>query len=48
MSQQEKISDLKVKLSAFMERLDEIEPEDTSVEDVDELIKMLEELERKL
>ncbi|WP_200816613.1 SE1561 family protein [Halobacillus sp. Marseille-P3879] len=48
MSQQEKMIDLKAKLSAFMDRLDQIEPEDTSVEDVDELIRMLEELERKI
>ncbi|MCP3029056.1 SE1561 family protein [Halobacillus sp. A5] len=48
MTQKEKITDLKIKLSAFMSRLDEIEPEETSVEDVDELIRMLEDLERKL
>ncbi|WP_176142408.1 SE1561 family protein [Halobacillus hunanensis] len=48
MSQQEKLSDLKARLSAFMNRVDQMDPNDTSVEDIDELIKMLEDLERKM
>lgn len=46
--QKEKLTDLKLKLSAFMERLDDMEPEETSIEDIDELIRMLEELENKI
>ncbi|WP_205439431.1 SE1561 family protein [Halobacillus ihumii] len=48
MSQQEKLSDLKTRLSAFMNRVDQMDPNETSVEDIDELIKMLEDLERKM
>ncbi|MFC7061883.1 SE1561 family protein [Halobacillus seohaensis] len=48
MVQKEKLTDLKLKLSAFMERLDDMEPEETSIEDIDELIRMLEELENKI
>ncbi|MFD2925075.1 SE1561 family protein [Halobacillus naozhouensis] len=48
MSQQEKLTDLKSRLSAFMNRVDQMDPNETSVEDIDELIKMLEDLERKM
>ncbi|UOR13409.1 SE1561 family protein [Halobacillus amylolyticus] len=48
MSQQEKLSDLKGRLSAFMNRVDKMDPEETSIEDIDQLIKMLEELEQKI
>ncbi|MCA1010193.1 SE1561 family protein [Halobacillus halophilus] len=48
MTQQEKIDDLKTRLSEFMIRIEELEPEETSVEDIDHLISMLEELENKM
>ncbi|MFC7322860.1 SE1561 family protein [Halobacillus campisalis] len=48
MTQQEKLSDLKLRLNAFIKRLDDMEPEETSVEDIDELIKMLEDVEKKI
>lgn len=48
MAQQEKIQDLKLRLSEFMTRIEALEPEETSVEDIDRLISMLEELEQKM
>ncbi|GGD01460.1 hypothetical protein GCM10007216_35220 [Thalassobacillus devorans] len=48
MAQEEKLQDLKIRLAAFMSRLDEMEPEETSVQDIDQLIQMLEELEKKM
>lgn len=48
MAQQEQIQDLKVRLSQFVERIEELDPEDTSVEDIDRLISMLEDLENKM
>ncbi|MFC0522111.1 SE1561 family protein [Pontibacillus salicampi] len=48
MSQDTKMEELKLRLSAFMTRIDELDPEETSVEDVDQLIKMIEELENKV
>ena len=48
MTQQEKRLDLKMKLSEFMTKLDALNPEDTSIEDIDRLLSMLNELEHKL
>ncbi len=48
MTQQEKISNLKQRLEEFMGRLDNLDPEQTSVEDIDRLISMLESLERSM
>ncbi|WP_181350927.1 SE1561 family protein [Thalassobacillus sp. CUG 92003] len=48
MTQQEKLEDLKSRLSLFMIRLDSLDPEETSVEDVDRLIRMIEEVEAGL
>ncbi|MGP4075361.1 SE1561 family protein [Halobacillus sp. K22] len=48
MTQQDRIEDLKTRLSEFMIRIEELEPEETSVEDIDRLISMLEELENKM
>ncbi|WP_198162653.1 SE1561 family protein [Halobacillus mangrovi] len=48
MTQQERIQDLKTRLSDFMIRIEQLDPEETSVEDIDRLISMLEELERKM
>ncbi|WP_202406361.1 SE1561 family protein [Pontibacillus yanchengensis] len=47
MSNEAKIEELKLRLSSFMSRIDEMDPEETSVEDVDKLISMLEELEEE-
>ncbi|MYL30264.1 hypothetical protein GLV97_10510 [Halobacillus litoralis] len=48
MTQQEKISNLKQRLEEFMGRVDNLDPEQTSVEDIDRLISMLESLERSM
>lgn len=48
MSQQEKIQDLKLRLADVMGRIENLDPEETSVEDIDRLISMLEELERNM
>jgi hypothetical protein len=38
---------LKQRLNMFLETLDEINPEDTDLEDIDRLIEMVDELEAK-
>ncbi|MCA0971912.1 hypothetical protein LCM20_15000 [Halobacillus litoralis] len=48
MQQQEKLQDLKVRLSEFVDRIEALDPEETSVEDIDRLISMLEDLENKM
>lgn len=48
MAQQEKLQDLKTKLSEFITRIELLDPEETSVEDIDRLISMLEELEHRM
>lgn len=48
MEQQEKIGQLKKQLQLFLTQLDELDPSETSLEDVDRLIEMLENIERKL
>ncbi|KGX88162.1 SE1561 family protein [Pontibacillus litoralis] len=48
MTNEGKIEELKLRLSAFMTRIEELNPEQTSVEDVDQLIGLLEELEQKM
>lgn len=44
----EKIKELRVQLEQFMERLDHLDPEQTSIEDVDQLIQMIEKIEKDL
>ncbi|EKE32515.1 MULTISPECIES: SE1561 family protein [Salimicrobium] len=48
MEDQEKLSNLKLKLAQFAERIDELDPEETDVKDIDELIRMLDELEDRM
>ncbi|MCD5325480.1 MULTISPECIES: SE1561 family protein [Pontibacillus] len=48
MSNEARIDELKLRLNTFMTKIDELDPEHTSVEDVDRLIKMLEELEDRM
>ncbi|WP_173917286.1 SE1561 family protein [Halobacillus sp. Marseille-Q1614] len=48
MSQDEKMTELKLRLTDFMSRIEEMDPEQTSLEDIDALIRMLEDLEKKL
>jgi prefoldin subunit 5 len=43
-----KIQQLKQQLEAFLQQLDELEPSETSLEDVDRLIEMIESMEMKL
>ncbi|CDQ20456.1 hypothetical protein SAMN05192559_105282 [Halobacillus karajensis] len=48
MSQKDRIEDLKLRLADFMGRIEQLDPEETSVEDIDRLISMLEELEENM
>ncbi|WP_194842121.1 SE1561 family protein [Gracilibacillus salitolerans] len=48
MSNEEKIKELRLQLEHFMERLDHLDPEQTSIEDVDQLIQMVEKIEKDL
>ena len=48
MSENPKIQQLKHQLEAFLQQLDELEPSETSIEDVDRLIEMIESMEMKL
>lgn len=48
MSENPKIQQLKQQLEAFLQQLDELEPSETSLEDVDRLIEMIESMEMKL
>ncbi|UOQ84563.1 SE1561 family protein [Gracilibacillus salinarum] len=48
MTSQEKINELRSQLELFLERLDHLDPEKTSVEDVDQLILMIEKIEKEL
>lgn len=48
MANDERIAELKARLADFMTRLDEMDPEQTSLEDIDQLIAMLNDLEGKL
>jgi len=48
MSQQEKITQLKTHLQTFLEQLDSLDPSETSVEDIDRLIHMIEDMEKEL
>ncbi|MFP7171321.1 SE1561 family protein [Terribacillus sp. 7520-G] len=43
-----KVDDLKQRLAAFMDYLDSIEPEETSLDEIDEMLRMLDEMENKL
>lgn len=43
-----KVEELKVQLTAFLTRLEELEPSETSLEDVDRLLAMIEEMEEKM
>nr|WP_254434289.1 SE1561 family protein [Halobacillus sp. Marseille-Q1614] len=42
------MTELKLRLTDFMSRIEEMDPEQTSLEDIDALIRMLEDLEKKL
>lgn len=46
-NQQVKIDELKVRLATFMDRIEALKPEETSVDDIDQLINMLNELEER-
>ncbi|WP_163539537.1 SE1561 family protein [Gracilibacillus sp. YIM 98692] len=48
MSESNKITQLKVQLERFMDQLDGLDPEKTSIEDVDQLIQMIEKIEKDL
>ncbi|SDD33151.1 hypothetical protein SAMN05421663_10971 [Terribacillus halophilus] len=43
-----KVDDLKQRLAAFMDYLDNIEPEEASLDEIDEMLRMLDEMENKL
>ncbi|MGN8646868.1 SE1561 family protein [Gracilibacillus sp. HCP3S3_G5_1] len=48
MDNEKKIKELRIQLEHFMERLDHLDPERTSIEDVDQLIQMIEKIEKGL
>ncbi|MBM7542118.1 SE1561 family protein [Amphibacillus cookii] len=48
MCQDVNIDQLKKQLQSFLNQLDKLEPSQASVEDVDRLIKLIEEMEQKL
>lgn len=45
---QDKIELLKLQLEGFMSKLDHMDPGATSVEDIDHLLKILEEMEERI
>ncbi|WP_082235051.1 SE1561 family protein [Halobacillus massiliensis] len=47
-AQDEKMTELKLRLTDVMSRIEKMDPEKTSVDDIDALIRMLEDLEKKL
>ncbi len=47
MEQENKVTVLKERLSSFMEVIDEINPEEVELADVDRLLAILEELEKQ-
>ncbi|RCW62988.1 SE1561 family protein [Saliterribacillus persicus] len=48
MASQEKVTQLKEQLEHFLNQLDDLDPEKTSIDDIDELIKIIEKMEREL
>ncbi|WP_226035363.1 SE1561 family protein [Aquibacillus saliphilus] len=48
MNQQGKVAELKNHLAGFMERLENMDPSETSLEDIDELIRIVEKMEENL
>ncbi|SNZ16234.1 hypothetical protein SAMN05421503_2897 [Terribacillus aidingensis] len=42
-----KVDDLKQRLAAFMDYLDNMEPEQTSLDEIDEMLRMLDDMENK-
>ncbi|SDJ49560.1 SE1561 family protein [Salimicrobium halophilum] len=48
MNQQEKMADLKLRLAQFADRVDQLDPAETDIEEIDKLIRMLDELEEKI
>ncbi|WP_162832878.1 MULTISPECIES: SE1561 family protein [Sediminibacillus] len=48
MANQDKIEQLKVHLAGFMTRLENMDPEETSIEDIDQLISILDKMETSL
>ena len=47
-NKEQQVSYLKERLEIFLEVLDAIDPETTELEDIDRLIKMMDELEEKM
>ncbi|WP_169449931.1 SE1561 family protein [Pontibacillus halophilus] len=47
MTNESRMEELKTRLASIMSRIEGMNPEETSVEDVDQLIAMLEDLEKK-
>ncbi|SDK34941.1 SE1561 family protein [Sediminibacillus albus] len=48
MADQEKVEQLKIHLAGFMTRLENMKPEETSVEDIDQLLSILDKMENNL
>ncbi len=48
MNNEEKIKQLRAQLEHFLQQLDHLDPEQTSIKDVDQLIEMIEKMEKDL
>lgn len=48
MAQDNKIAKLQDRLTSFLETLDSLNPEETSLEDIDRLIAMIDEIEKQI
>ncbi|WP_187370984.1 SE1561 family protein [Gracilibacillus massiliensis] len=48
MNNEEKIKQLRLQLEHFLKQLDQMDPEKTSIADVDQLIEMIEKMEKEL
>lgn len=48
MPNKEKIQTLRSQLQLFLDRLDHLDPEEASLEDVDQLIKLIEKMEKDI
>ncbi|MRH44627.1 hypothetical protein GH741_18430 [Aquibacillus halophilus] len=48
MNQQDKVAQLKMHLDGFMARLEKMDPSETSLQDIDQLINLVEKMEENL
>jgi len=48
MKNEEKMKQLREQLESFLQQLDDLDPEQTSIEDIDQLIQMIDKMEKEL